>query len=71
VWVRSKEILFHLEARVTFTIILHVQNADPVVGEVDELPSTADSLVMVHNPRRVDGKDVHYLADNVVTVYWP
>ena len=54
-----------------FTIILHVQNTDPVVGEVDDLPSPADSLVMVHNPRRLDGKDVHYLADNVVTVFWP
>ncbi len=53
------------------TLILHVQNADPVVGEVDELPGPGDSLVAVHNPRRLDGKDLHYLAENVVTVYWP
>lgn len=55
----------------TFTIILHVLNADPVVGEVDDLPTAADNLVMIHNPRRLDGKDLHYLAENVVTVYWP
>jgi hypothetical protein len=56
---------------VPITLILHVQNADPVVGEVDELPGPGDNLVAVHNPRRLDGKDLHYLAENVVTVYWP
>jgi hypothetical protein len=25
----------------------------------------------VRNPRRLDGKDIHYLAENVVTVIWP
>ena len=55
----------------TFTIILHVQNTDPVVGEVDELPTPMDNMVVVHNPRRLDGKDLHYLAENVVTVYFP
>ena len=54
-----------------YTLILHIQNSDPVVGEVDVLPTPADNLVIVHNPRRLDGKDVTYLADNVVTVYWP
>jgi predicted nucleotidyltransferase len=56
---------------VPYTLILHIQNSDPVVGEVDVLPTPADNLVIVHNPRRLDGKDVTYLADNVVTVYWP
>lgn len=54
-----------------FTLILHIQNADPVVGEVDELPDPASNLVAVKNPRRVDGKDLAYLAENVVTVFWP
>ncbi|MGW8250347.1 MAG: hypothetical protein ACWGO1_06870 [Anaerolineales bacterium] len=54
-----------------YTLILHILNTDPVVGEVDELPSPSDNLVIIHNPRRLDGKDVHYLADNVVTVFWP
>ena len=26
---------------------------------------------MVRNPRRVDGKDLTYLAENVTLVYWP
>jgi hypothetical protein len=28
-------------------------------------------MVLIKNPRRLDGKDVHYLADNVLSVYWP
>jgi hypothetical protein len=48
-----------------------VQNSDPVMGEADELPSPSDTMVVVKNPRRMDGNDLHYLAENVMTVYWP
>lgn len=54
-----------------FTLILHVLNEEPVVGEVEELPLPTDNLIAVRNPRRLDGKDLPYLADNVTTVYWP
>ena len=54
-----------------YTIILHISNSDPVVGEVEELPTTKDNLVAINNPRRLDNKDLPYLADNVMTVYWP
>ena len=54
-----------------YTVILHIQNTDAVVGEVEELPSLTDSLVMLNNPRLRDGKDVPYLDDNIVSVYWP
>ena len=52
-------------------IIIHVAGEEPILGEVDELPSTTDSMIAVNNPRRIDGKDLHYLAENVVTVFWP
>ena len=54
-----------------YTVIVHIHNTDPIVAEIEELPSTNDTLVVLNNPRLRDGKDVHYLADNVVTVYWP
>jgi hypothetical protein len=56
---------------VTYTLVIHVQNSDPVMGETDELPTPTDTMVVVKNPRRMDGKDLHYLAENVLTVYWP
>lgn len=54
-----------------YRLILHVQGTDPVVGEVEEIPSPADRLIVIRNPRRVDGKDLQYLAENVITVIWP
>lgn len=54
-----------------YTLVLHLLNSEPIVGESEELPTPSDTLVQIKNPRRLDGKDVHYLAENVLTVYWP
>jgi hypothetical protein len=59
------------EIKVAFTLVIHIQNSDPVLGEVDEVPSPSDRLILVRNPRRLDGKDVPYLTENVMTVLWP
>lgn len=53
------------------TLILHIQGGEPVVGEAEDLPNVNDTMVMIRNPRRLDGKDLHYLQADVVTVYWP
>jgi hypothetical protein len=52
-------------------IILHISNSDPILGEIDEMPGSADTIIKISNPRQRDGKDLHYLAQNVVTVIWP
>jgi len=38
------------------SVIVHLQNEDPVVGEMDELPKPIDYLITVKNPRKKDGK---------------
>ena len=53
------------------TVVIHISNDDPVVGEVDELPSRSDTIIIVNSPRRRDGKDVQYLANDVLKVIWP
>jgi hypothetical protein len=53
------------------TVLLHISNEDPVLGEVESLPETTDQIIKVKNPRRRDGKDVHYLQANVTEVIWP
>lgn len=53
------------------TVLVHISNEDPVLGEMEALPSVTDTMVVVKNPRRRDGKDLHYLEANVSTVYWP
>jgi len=55
----------------THTLILHIVNEDPIVGEVDDLPGTTDTLIQVNNPRRRDGKDIHYLDSSVVSILMP
>jgi hypothetical protein len=59
------------EVGVPYTLILHILNADPIVGEVDELPTRTDTMVMITNPRTRDGKDVHFLDENVITIMFP
>jgi len=54
-----------------YSLVVHILNAEPVVGESEELPSVSDTMIMLKNPRKLDGKDVHFLASDVVTVYWP
>jgi hypothetical protein len=53
------------------TIIVHILNEDPIVGEVDEIPSNDDTLILVKNPRRREGGDLHYLEKGVNMVIWP
>jgi hypothetical protein len=52
-------------------VILHVMNAEPVLAEIDDLPAPGATFIKVSNPRRVDGKELHFLMENVLTVLWP
>jgi len=53
------------------TVIIHISNDDPIVGELDELPNSTDTLITLNSPRRRDGKDVQYLTNDVIKVIWP
>jgi hypothetical protein len=55
----------------TYSVVLHVSGEEPIVGEITDLPSPTDQVVLISNPRRLDGKDLHYLAENVISVIWP
>ncbi len=54
-----------------YNVLLHISGEEPVLAEVEELPSPADVMIRVEHPRRLDGKDLPYLGESVVTVYWP
>lgn len=53
------------------SVILHISGEPSIVGEVEELPKSNDTIITVSNPRLRDGKDIHYLEHNVVKVIWP
>ncbi len=53
------------------TLLIHLQNEDPVMGEVEEMPKPTDQIITVKNPRRKDGKDLPFLEPNVTALIWP
>ena len=53
------------------TVVIHISNEDPIVGELDDLPGASDTFIVVNSPRRRDGKDIQYLSNDVIKVIWP
>ena len=53
------------------TVLLHLSGEEAIAGEVDELPKAADTVITVTNPRRRDGKDLHYIDSRAVKIIWP
>ena len=54
-----------------YSVILHVSGEASILGEIEELPKPTDTIITITNPRLRDGKDIHYLEQNVVKVIWP
>ncbi len=53
------------------SVIVHLQNEDPILGEVDTLPTPTDTLIILKSPRMKDGKDLRNLEANVTMAIWP
>jgi hypothetical protein len=54
-----------------YTLIVHLNNEDAVVGEVEELPEPSAQFLIVTSPRLRDGRDVSYLLPETNTVIYP
>jgi hypothetical protein len=55
----------------SISVIVHIANEDPVVCEIENLPGSTDQVITIHNPRRRDGLDLHYLEEDVSTIIVP
>lgn len=53
------------------SVILHISNEEPIVGDLEDMPQAGDTVLILNNPRKRDGKDIPYLAADVTTVMWP
>ena len=53
------------------TVILHIAGETSIAGEIEELPKPTDNIIVIMNPRQKDGKDLHYIDNNVTKVIWP
>ncbi|NPA26949.1 MAG: hypothetical protein GXO36_05060 [Chloroflexi bacterium] len=53
------------------TVLIHLPNEEPIVGEIERMPEPQDTILILENPRRKTGKDVHYLEADVTKVIIP
>jgi hypothetical protein len=53
------------------TVIVHILNADALVGEVDELPDPTASFIVCTNPRGRDGKPLIYVEREATRILIP
>ena len=51
--------------------IVHIANEEPVLCELDDMPQPNSQYVVVNSPRRRDGKELHYLDEEVSQMMVP
>ena len=54
-----------------YTVLIHVLNEEAVVGEIDELPSPSDQVLIVNHIRYRDGRQLSYVLPETDTVIYP
>jgi len=54
-----------------YQIQVHINNEQPIVLEVDELPKTSDNAIFGSSPQRRDGKEVDTVLREVNQIYIP
>ena len=53
------------------TLLVHINNADPVKLDVEDMPSPSDSAIIGKNPRERSEKEVTWIEDGVTTLIIP
>jgi hypothetical protein len=54
-----------------YSVIAHVANEDAIAAEIEELPGPTDTIIVLNNARRRDGKDLHYVQAEVQKIIIP
>ena len=54
-----------------YEVILHLHNEDPVLAEMDSLPDPTHQCVFIVNPRRRDGRSLHYVTEGASSFIFP
>jgi hypothetical protein len=53
------------------TLLLHIQNAEPIKLDVEEMPKPDDTMIIGKNPRERTEKEVNWIEEGVTTVVFP
>lgn len=54
-----------------YEVIVHLHNEDPILADMDSLPNPSDQCVFISNPRRRDGRSVHYVTEGASSFIFP
>ena len=52
-------------------VIIHLHNEDPIVAEMEALPDPVDQCIVITNPRRRDGRSLHYVTEGASAFIFP
>jgi hypothetical protein len=52
-------------------IIIHLVNEDPILAEMDTMPDPTHQSIIINNPRRRDGRPLHYVTEGATTFIFP
>ena len=52
-------------------VIIHLQNEDPVVADMELMPEPTHQFVEISNPRRRDGRSLHYVTEGATAFLFP
>jgi hypothetical protein len=55
----------------SFEVIIHIQNEDPIVADMETMPDPSHQSVVITNPRRRDGRPVHYVTEGATAFIFP
>jgi hypothetical protein len=53
------------------TLLLHLQNVEPIKLDVEEMPSPADTVIVGKNPRDRSDRELDWVEDGVTTIMMP
>ncbi len=52
-------------------VIIHLHNEDPIVAEIEEMPDPTHQTLTFTNPRRRDGRPLHYITEGATSFIFP
>ncbi len=53
------------------TLLVHINNMEPIKADVEELPQQTDFTLVCKNPREKTDKELPWLEEGVTTVIFP
>ena len=52
-------------------VIIHLHNEDPILAEMEGMPDPTHQSIVLTNPRRRDGRPLHYVTDGATAFIFP